>query len=256
VLREAGVRHVAHGEGDPVGAAELAAADEDAVALIGPFRSRAVAEAVVATAPAGLLLLAPVATWAGVTRDDEPGCGDDPADHRGTVLRMVARDTEVARRLAAYAHAHGPAWVVAGSGEYGTQLDGQLRLVGLPRAMNPDEATFALLAGVADEPGMERARETDLPVIAFDGVQGLDLGAGRDVRVVLPFAGDPTHGVEAARAAQLVVDALAGGASTRADVIAACRAAGPFDEHGDPVDPAVWLWRASDDWSLRPEQPL
>jgi hypothetical protein len=256
VLREAGVRHVAHADGDPVRAAELAAADEDAVALIGPFRSRDVAEAVEATAPAGLLLLAPVATWAGITRDDEPGCDDDPADHRGTVLRMVARDTEVARRLAAYAREHGPAWVVAGSGEYGTQLDGQLRLVGLPRAMDSDEAVFALLAGVADEPGMERARETDLPVIAFDGVQGLDLGAGRDVHVALPFAEDPTHGIEAARAAKLVAGALAAGATARADVIDACRAAGPFDEHGDPIDPAVWLWRADDAWRLSPAHPI
>ena len=103
MLRDAGIRHVAHGEDDHVRAAELAAADGDAIAFIGPFRSRAVAEAIEATAPAGLLLLAPVATWAGVTRDDEPGCEDDPADHRGTVLRMVARDTEVARRLAAHA---------------------------------------------------------------------------------------------------------------------------------------------------------
>jgi ABC-type branched-subunit amino acid transport system substrate-binding protein len=98
---------VAHGESDPVGAGELAAADEDAVALIGPFRSRAVAETVEATAPAGLLLLAPVATWAGVTREDEPGCEDDPADHRGTLLRMVARDTEVAYRLAAHLRVSG-----------------------------------------------------------------------------------------------------------------------------------------------------
>lgn len=256
VLRDAGIAHVAHGEEDPVRSASEAAADRDAIALIGPFRSRDVAEAIEVTAPAGLLLLAPVATWAGVTRDDEPGCEDDPANHRGTVLRMVARDTEVARRLAAHAREHGPAWVVAGSGEYGTQLDGQLRMVGLPRAMYPDEAAFALLAGVADEPGMERARETDLPVIAFDGIQGLDLGSERDVHVALPFAGDPTHGVEAARAARLVAGALAGGAATRAEVIAACRAAGHFDEHGDPTDPPVWLWRAAPDWSLRPERPL
>jgi hypothetical protein len=257
VLREAGVAHVAHGDGDPVRSAELAAGDDAAVALIGPFRSRAVAEAVEATAPAGLLLLAPVATWAGITRDDEPGCDDDPADHRGTVLRMVARDTEVARRLAAHAHRNGPAWVVAGTGEYGSQLDGQLRLAGLPRASEPRQAAFALLAGVAGEPGMEAVAGLPpaLPAIGFDGIQGLDLG-DRDVWVALPFAQDPTHGVEAARAARLVAGALAGGAATRAEVIAACRAAGPFDEHGDPVDPPVWLWRADAGWTLRPETPL
>ena len=61
--------------------------------------------------------------------------------------------------------------------------------------------------------------------------------------------------MEAERAARLVAGALAGGATTRAEVLAACRAAGPFDEHGDPT-PAVWLWRADADWSLRPERPL
>ena len=63
VLEPAGVVHVAHREGDPVGTAATAAADESAVALIGPYRSADVAEAVEATAPAGLPLLAPLATW-------------------------------------------------------------------------------------------------------------------------------------------------------------------------------------------------
>jgi hypothetical protein len=246
---------VAHGESDPVGAGELAAADEDAVALIGPFRSRAVAETVEATAPAGLLLLAPVATWAGVTREDEPGCEDDPADHRGTLLRMVARDTEVAYRLAAHLRVSGRrARIVAGHGEYGTQIEAQLRLADLPTG---EDADVVVAAGVPEEPGMHAVRETaPLPLIAFDGIQGLDIGFDRDVWVVLPFAEDPTHGIEAARAAQLVVDALAGGAATRAEVLAACRAAGPFDAHGDPVDPAVWLWRAGADWSLTPERAI
>jgi hypothetical protein len=257
VLDAAGIRHIAHGDGDHVGAAAAAAGDRSAVAFIGPFRSRAVAEAVEATAPAGLLLLAPVATWAGITREDEPGCEDDPADHRGTVLRMVARDTEVARRLADHVRQRGErALVVAGAGEYGTQLDGQLRLAQLPRAERTEDAALMVVAGVPEEPGIERARGIDLPVIGFDGIQGLDLSFDRDVRVALPFAEDPTHGVEAARAARLVAGAIAGGAATRAEVLAACRAAGPFDEHGDPVAPPVWLWRADADWTLRPERPL
>ena len=258
VLEEGGVRHIAHGEGDHVSAATVAAGDPDAVAFIGPFRSRAVAEAIAATAPAGLPLLAPVATWAGVTRDDEPGCDDAPADHRGTVLRIVARDTEVAFRLSAYLRARGErALLVAGEGEYGTQLAGQLRRAQLPRAADVAGAAFAIVAGVPEEPGMERAAATaPLPVVAFDGIQGLDIGFDRDVWVVLPFAEDPTHGIEAARAAQLVVDALAVGARTRAEVLEACRAAGPFDEHGDPIDPPVWLWRADPDWGLRPDRPL
>src|SRR4051812_17963855 len=128
VLATAGVEHVAASDMD------AAASDDDAIALIGPYRSHEVAETVQATAPAGLPLLAPVATWAGVTRDDEPGC-DDPARHRGTVLRLVARDTVVCARIAADVRASGRhAVVVAGEHEYGVQLDGQLALVGLPRA--------------------------------------------------------------------------------------------------------------------------
>jgi len=254
VLRAADVQHVAHGENDPVHAGELAAADDDAVAFIGPFRSRDVVDTIAATAPAGLPLLAPVATWAGVTRDDEPGCEDDPADHRGTVLRMVARDTEVAHRLAAHLRGRGErALVVAGRGEYGSQLDGQLRLADVPRGDEPD---VVIAAGVPEEPGMEAVKGTaPLPLIAFDGIQGLDVGE-RDVWVALPFAQDPTHGIEAERAARLVAGALAGGAATRAEVLAACRAAGPFDEHGDPIDPAVSLWRADASWRLVPDRPI
>jgi hypothetical protein len=254
-LEAAGVAHAAHGDADPMAAAEAAAGDARAVALIGPYRSADVAEAVEATAPVGLPLLAPVATWAGVTRDDEPGCEDDPADHRGTVLRMVARDTEVASRLAAHLRRRGErARLIAGRGEYGSQIEGQLRLAELPVA---GDADVVVAAGVPEEPGMEAVRGTaPLPLVAFDGIQGLDVGFERDVWVVLPFAEDPTHGIEAARAARLVAGALAAGASTRAEVLAACRAAGPFDEHGDPVDPPVWLWRAAPDWSLSPESPL
>src|SRR3954453_20330830 len=140
VLDAAGVEHLAHGEHEPMRAAEAAAADPRTVALVGPYRSAVVAEVFEATAPAGLPLLAPTATWAGVTRDDEPGC-DDAARHRGTVLRMVARDTVVARRIAADLRAAGR-WAlgIAGEHEYGLQLDGQLRLAGLPRTDDPGSA--------------------------------------------------------------------------------------------------------------------
>jgi hypothetical protein len=264
-LRAAGVAHVPHTGEPPLRAAEAAAAAGDAAALIGPFRSADVAEAVEATAPAGLPLIAPVATWAGVTRDDEPGC-DDAARHGGTVLRMVARDTEVAARIAADVRAAGRrALVVAGGHEYGVQLDGQLRLVGLPRAEDPDDADLVVLCGLAGAPEIERAAAlAPLPVVAFDGVQGADLGAGREVTIALPVApadggvvGDVLFFVEPARsAARLVAAALAAGAADRAALLAAMRAAGPFDEHGDPVHPPVWLWRAAEDWSLTPDRPL
>ena len=264
-LRAAGVAHAPHTGEPPLRAAEAAAADGDAAALIGPFRSADVAEAVEATAAAGLALIAPVATWAGVTRDDEPGCAD-AARHRGTVLRMVARDTEVAARIAADVRAHGHrAFVVAGGHEYGVQLDGQLRLVGLPRAEDPAEADLVVLCGLAGAPEIERAAAlAPLPVVAFDGVQGAELGAGREVTVALPVApadgvvvGDVLFFVEPVRrAARLVAGALAGGASDRAGVLAAMRTAEPFDEHGDPFDPPVWLWRAAGDWSLTPDRSL
>jgi hypothetical protein len=59
--------------------------------------------------------VAEVLAAAGVTRDDEPGCEEEPAKHRGTVLRMVARDTVVAARIAAHVE-HGdpvdpPVWL-------------------------------------------------------------------------------------------------------------------------------------------------
>src|SRR3954454_15051335 len=145
VLGAAGTAHVAHGDSHPLSSAELTARDPDALAVIGPLRSLDIAEVVEATAPAGLPLVAPFSTWAGVTRDDEPGCDgpqyDDPADHRGTVLRMVARDTVVAARIAEDIRAAGSrALVVAGEHDYGRQLDAQLSLAGLPRATSPEEA--------------------------------------------------------------------------------------------------------------------
>ena len=265
VLRAAGVEHRAHGPDAPMRAAKAAAGDEGAVALIGPFRSADVAEAVEVTAPAGLPLIAPVATWAGVTRDDEPGC-DDAARHGGTVLRMVARDTEVAARLAADVRAAGRrALVVAGEHDYGVQLDGQLELAGLPRADSAADADLVVLCGLSDAPEIERAAAlAPLPVVAFDGVQGADLGAGRDVRLALPVA--PAPGVVAGdvlffveptrRAAQLVVAALHEGTGDRAALLSEMRRLGPFDEHGDPVDPPVWLWRAREDWTVEPDRPL
>jgi hypothetical protein len=265
VLRAGAVEHRAHGPDAFMRAAEDAAGDADAVALIGPFRSADVNEALAATAPAGLPVLAPVATWAGITRDDEPGCDDAP-DHGGTVLRLVARDTEVAARIAADVHASGRrALVVAGHHEYGAQLDGQLRLVDLPRVERAEDADLVVLCGLAGSPEIERAAAlAPLPVVCFDGVQGADLGVDRDVLVALPCApaedvvvGDVLFFAEPVRrAAALVVGGLRAGASDRAALLAAMRAAGPFDAHGDPVDPPVWLWRSDGGWGLVPERAL
>jgi hypothetical protein len=229
VIRAAGVAHVAHGEADPVGAAVAAASDPQALAVIGPFRSRAVAEAVEATAPAGLPLLAPVATWVGVTRDDEPGCDDDPARHNGTVLRMVARDTVVAQRIAERLRGR-RALVIAGHHDYGLQLDGQLALAGLARAATAEDADVIVLAGLVGEPEIQTARAlAPLPIVAFDGMQPEPF-PGQEVTIALVYAPGPVGVAEARRAAEIVVAAR---------TLEEMRKLGPFDEHGDPVDPLV-----------------
>lgn len=263
VLLPAGIKHVLHGDDDPVRAAVVAASYDDAIVLIGPFRSAYVAEAVEVTAPAGLPLIAPVATWAGITRNDEPGC-DDEARHRGTVLRMVARDTVVAQRLAADVAGRGQrAFVVAGEHHYGAQLNDQLRLGGLPRTEDPGSADLFVVAGLAGQPEAERAAAPGpLPLIAFDGIQGADLGNRSDICVALPFAPDAEAdgqvGLEqtARYATQLVVEAMQAGAADRVELLGALRSLGPFDPDGDPVDPPVWLWRADADWRLTPDRAL
>ena len=107
--------------------------------MIGPFRSADVNEALAATAPARLPLLAPAATWVGVTRDDEPG-SDDAPQHDGTVFRLVARDMVVAQRIAERLDGR-RALVIAGDHDYGLQLNSQLRMAGLARAETPARPT-------------------------------------------------------------------------------------------------------------------
>jgi hypothetical protein len=265
VLGSAGVRHVAHEERDAAEAGACAAMDRSALALIGPLRSAAVAEAVEATAPAGLALLAPLATWVGVTRDDEPGC-EDAARHDGTVLRMVARDSVVAQRIADRLRAQAKAaLVVAGGHPYGRQLDEQLAAAGLARTDDRAEADVVVLAGLEGEAEIGRAAAlSPLPVIAFDGVQGAPLGAAREVQMALPIGprpgADPQDlftGVESARkAAELVRDAFVQGARDRAAMLAALRESGGWDEYGDPYEPAVWLWRADDRWRLEAHEAI
>jgi hypothetical protein len=231
VLRRAGVPHVAHGDADHLAAAAAVVDDPNARALIGPFRSRAVAEVVEVTAPAGVPLLAPVATWAGVTRSDEPGCEDHPARHLGTVLRFVARDTVVAQRIAARVRdTGGRALVVPGEHEYGAQLDAQLSFAGLPRAESADDADVVVLAGLRGKPEVDAARAlAPLPIVAFDGIQGETFPV-QDVELALAYAPGPVGADETRRAAELV---------TRTTDLLELRRLGGFDDHGDPLDPPV-----------------
>ena len=61
---------------------------------------------------------------------------------------------------------------------------------------------------------------------------------------------------QATRAARLIVTAVHSGAGDRRSLLCALRSLVPFDDHGDPIDPPVWLWRANPDWLLEPERPL
>jgi len=155
--------------------------------------------------------------------------------------------------------------VVAGRHEYGLQLDGQLELASLPRTLDPGDADLVVLCGLASQPETERAKSlTPLPVIAFDGVQGSDLGHGRDVSLALPFAPSSDLAVEdlfagvgkARQAATLALALFNARAHDRHSFLAALRGSGEFDHNGDPKDPPVWLWRAAGDWTLTPESPL
>jgi hypothetical protein len=56
--------------------------------------------------------------------------------------------------------------------------------------------------------------------------------------------------------AALVVAALRAAGSDRRGVLDALRVLGPFDAHGDPVDPPVWLCRADARWQLAPARAL
>jgi hypothetical protein len=262
VLVPAGLRHVVHANGEPVRAAAVAADDSSAIALIGPYRSADVAEAVEVSAPAGLPLLAPLATWAGVTRDDEPGC-EDAARHQGTVFRMVARDTVVAERIAAWVRSAGhQALVIAGGHEYGRQLDGQLSVAGLPRAEDPAEADLVVLAGLSDGPEIARAADSRRYRFSRSTASRARPSATTAARSASPFRlarirvsrtwrSLPACPAPAVRPSWLSPQHAGAGA-----LLACLRALGAFDDHGDPIDPAVWRWRAGPGWTLHPEGSL
>ena len=73
-------------------------------------------------------VIAPVATWAGVTRTDEPGCEDDPANHRY-------------------------AFTPLGAGAVIRALDGSS--VAPPHEVMRIEGATALVVAVADDPDID-----------------------------------------------------------------------------------------------------
>src|SRR3954453_193539 len=229
VITRAGYRHVAHGDGDPVRAAIAAVNDAQARVVIGPCRSRDVAEALEVTAAAGLVMVAPIATWVGLTRNDEPGSEHESARRRGKLFRLVARDSVVAQRIAERVRDAGErAFVVAGEHEYGVQLDAQLARSALPRVSVAGDADVIVLAGLAGHDEIDRARSlAPLPIIAFDGFQPDRFPRQRVLHAVVY---EPTDGAvgtpEARRAAELAVAALALGG----DIAQRLCELGPFDE--------------------------
>jgi hypothetical protein len=238
VLVAAGIAHVAHGDADPVGSATAAAGDPHAQVIIGPLGSRDVAEAIEASAAARLPMIAPVATWVGITRDDEPGSEDDPARHQGTIFRLVARDSVVAQRITdRIRDSKQHAFVIAGDHDYGRQLDAQLVRSGLPRVSDPTDADIVVLAGLAGNTEITRARAlAPLPIIAFDGIQPEAFPDQPVVIALVNAQNDDSFGApETRRAAELAAAAIERGG----DTLQSLRELGPFDDHGDLFDPLI-----------------
>jgi len=171
---------------------------------------------------------------------------------------MIARDTVVAGRLAEDVRAaEQHAFVVAGEHEYGDQLDRQLDHVGLPRVERPEDADLVVLCGLAGRPEVARAAALGLPVIAFDGVQG---GAPiPDCSVMLPFEPDEDPGgadADEARHRPGRHRLASTAPANRATLLSAIRTAGPFDEHGDPVDRRCGSTAPARTGACKPDRPL
>jgi hypothetical protein len=240
-LRAAGVEHAAGST------PEEAAADADCVAFIGPFRSWRAALAAPVLNAAGIVQVCPAATWAALTRADEPS-GDDEAPDlrpagRATLVRLVPRDTEVCRRLVENAPERRLA-VVADHESYGRQLAQQLRLAGLEeRPGEPDAVVYCGLAENAPH-GLLAGRR----VYAFDGAQGFGDAHTRYVLPIVPldgWSGADLHAYvpQLRQAGELVARAVERGGADREAVLRAVWELGGFDEHGDPPRGPVGVWR-------------
>ncbi len=228
------IEHVAHG-GDHVRAAEAASADGGCVAFIGPLLSWQVAETAALLNEAGIPQLAIGATYSALTRD-KPGAYDgmpaslSPAGER-SLFRLVPRDTAIARAVVA----RWPrARLVSDGTDYGRQIAAQLRMVGLRE--DPD-ARLTIYAGL-----WQSAPDLPRKVLGFEGAAE----EGFPGRLALPQrAGDGwsnqeaiIYAPQAREAATLVRGAVESGQS----VLAALRACGRFDEHGDTLERRVGLW--------------
>jgi hypothetical protein len=247
-LGAAGVDHV------PGSTPEAAAADDACVAYVGPLRSWPAALAAPTLNAAGIVQVCPAATWVALTREDEPhGTDEAPPQRpggRATLVRLVPRDTEVCRKLVENAPERRLA-VVEEHESYGRQLGRQLRMVGLEE--EPGEPDAVVYCGLAENAphGLLAGRR----VYAFDGAQGFGDAHTRYVLANLPREGWSDEDVrafvpQAADAGELVAKAVAQGGADREAVRRAVWAIGGFDEHGDPPDPRVGVWRPGADGGL------
>ena len=235
-------------------AAELAAGDPEALALIGPFRSRRGRRGGRGDRAGRAAAARPGGDVGGRDAQRRAGLRGRP----GAPPRHRAADGGARHRgggAAGGGRARGGAARVRGGRR--ARVRRAARRPARPRRAaagreRAEAADLVVLCGLAGQPEVARAAELGLPVVAFDGVQG---GAPiPDCSLMLPFAPDEDMGgttaADAGRHAGL--RGLAGGARDRAALLSAIRIAGPFDEHGDPVDPPVWLYRAGADWSSEP----
>jgi hypothetical protein len=234
----AGLDHV------PESTAEAAAGDDGCVAFVGPWRSQTAASWAPALNAAGIVQVVPAGTWVGLTRDEpgaDPGVEKLRPSGRPTLVRGVPRDTVACAAIVANAPER--LAVVHEHEDYGVQLAGQLRMVGLREAPDPEAVVYCGIAGNAPD-----ALLTGRRVYAFDGAQGF---GDAHTRFVLPYR--PREGYTddevlaflppVRDAADLVRGALEAG--DRGGVRDAVWELGRFDEHGDPPERRCGVWRSS-----------
>jgi hypothetical protein len=211
----------------PQSTPEAAMGDSGCVAFVGPWRSVEVAEAMEGLGPHGLAHLAPAATWVGLTRPDEPAGSDDKPERR-TLFRLAARDMEVCRAIVSVVD--GRARLISDGSEYGSQIASQLRLAGLES--DGDMVVYAGLGETAP-PGLPPN------VIALDGAAHGGFPE-RHPEALYFCAAHPVEGFTDAEAWDFAPQVEQAGR-----LIASGALPAGFDEHGDPLEPVIGMWRFS-----------
>jgi hypothetical protein len=226
--------------------ADAAAADDECVAFVGPWRSADAADAAPVLNAAGIVQVVPAATWVGLTRDEpgsDPGVAHLRPAGRPTLVRLVPRDAVLCAALVA--NGPEPLAVIAEHEDYGRQLASQLRMAGLRETPDAQAVVYCGIARNAPH-GLLAGRR----VYAFDGAQGFGDAHTRYLLPQRPLDGWTDEDVLAflppvAAAADLVTQAMQAG--DRAAVRDAVWELGGFDEHGDPPERRCGAWRMDGD---------